>query len=266
MIFLVVTIVANAQDGRIIYNDLIPDSVVNIVYGDGQNGVSWTFDLDQDGTDDIRYDVYNDRTSHAYDVNIDVINREGYELFPLVSFGTPISQISDSGWLKYRYSYFHWMSSTPYDEPNEYSYFAIRKKVDGGYQYGWIRHAVRMDEPDNFRLIVVVDKMAFCTITDYPLLVGQAEISLNDMVAADPASSKLQLLFQPGNAMLGVGCTQSPIQNIEVFDCLGRRRFVERNINSYETTLNLRFLSAGVYILRVVTEEGSVLTSKFISR
>ena len=70
MIFLVVTIVANAQDGRIIYNDLIPDSVVNIVYGDGQNGVSWTFDLDQDGTDDIRYDVYNDRTSHAYDVTM----------------------------------------------------------------------------------------------------------------------------------------------------------------------------------------------------
>ena len=61
----------------------------------------------------------------------------------------------------------------------------IQKVIDGKKYYGWIHRYGSEELHFPFKKWVYIDKMAFCTIPDYPLRWGQTEIEVPAPIVPD---------------------------------------------------------------------------------
>ena len=87
--------------------------------------------------------------------------------------------------------------------------------------------------------------------------VGIAETALSDQIIVYP---------NPTNGMINVQCLMINVQNIEIFDVMGKTVTVETwHAASLQpkTTLDLSTLPSGVYFIRIQTENGTI-TKKVI--
>ena len=49
------------------------------------------------------------------------------------------------------------------------------------------------------------------------------------------------------------------VRSIEIFDVYGRNVFSHKSIMSPETTIDISYFSAGIYFVKVITEQGEVM-------
>jgi len=80
--------------------------------------------------------------------------------------------------------------------------------------------------------------------------VGIDETALARSIRIYPNPTTGQLIIDNG---------QLTIDNVEVFDVYGRKLLSYPSLMSPETTINISHLSAGVYFLRIVTEQGETV-------
>lgn len=92
------------------------------------------------------------------------------------------------------------------------------------------------------------------------IVVGVKEISVKDIATGIPQISIPKLEFYPNPATDFINFNNN-IKSVEIFNMLGSIQFIENNFNNRIDVSNLK---NDIYIIRAVTYDGKVLTSRFI--
>lgn len=69
----------------------------------------------------------------------------------------------------------------------------------------------------------------------------------------------------PAHYSLTLNTDEKEIQEIEVYNVLGKRLLIFKNNNSFHAKINVSYLPAGMYLLKVETNEGNI-TTKFLKQ
>ena len=223
---------AFAQKGEILFTDFDPDPFlyVHSAYE------AMSFDLTYDSIYDLR--MYFQTTGLFYvNFRIESIDEE-FE----------ISQIADGDTVP-NAQYWRNVWGCP-QNPDCFSYMAYRIEIDGDYYYGWFRVYSNAEERKWY-----FDKFAFCTIPNYPLIVGQT--SLTDGIGEmETTASRLH----PNPTKGTVHIEGEKAAKVQVFYALGQLLKTVQNSNE----VSLEGLPQGVYVLRVTLENGKVFSDKVV--
>ena len=145
--------------------------------------------------------------------------------------------------------------------PNQY--VCMRYQVEDGYCYGWVYFSVKFYEPapiyGPYYADVVLHEMAYCTIPNYPLRVGQTsfewEVDENEALAF--------ATIHPNPTTGLVTITGKNLKQAEVLNTLGQ--CVATTQGQGETLqINIANLPTGIYFVRVSDEEGRKCVRKVV--
>ena len=141
--------------------------------------------------------------------------------------------------------------------------FALRYQVDEGYCYGWIHYSSRLYEPAptvGASLIdVTVHEMAYCTIPNYPLLIGQTDLTLD----VDENESKAFAFIYPNPTMGMVTIMGIDLKTAEVFNALGQHLATVKG-EGEQLTVDISNLPTGVYFVNINDGEGRKCVKKVV--
>jgi hypothetical protein len=127
------------------------------------------------------------------------------------------------------------------------------------YYYGWIRAYVSSIDTAVF---INVDKMAYCTIPNYPLLWGQTEIS-NSVPKTDAGNDGVKINFSNAANTVQIESI-TKIKEVEIVNSRGQIVKKARNVGRNETEINVSGLQSGVYIVKVSLDDGRVVSGKIV--
>lgn len=257
-----------AQNGKIIYTDFEPDSCLVVP----PTGKHLDLDMDGDGTYDICF----------------VGNPNGHNGNPWVLIYRPVDfygtwrvcRLSENDSILSDISYTNMFLDIcdPQELPNFYTYsspsydfsshmrLGVRNfvgEIDGveSYCYGWIEMNARWiwDKPNwSMTLIACVDKMAYCTIPDYPLLYGQIDL---DGVDETEATAIARIHPNPTNGLVNI--SGENLMELEVINILGQP-VLKANCSGDNTTIDLTGQPAGVYFIKITDKNGKNYSEKVV--
>ena len=213
-------------------------------------------DVDGDGIMDVKFYwwIWKYAQLYIHCIGCQVRAVERYEGDTIISSPNPAT---NWGWESH---------PSPYGNPSIGDFWeklGFHKTIDGEDYYGWL-HIYRIDtlvpSPNNPGYMVThykfcVDKVAFCTIPDYPLVWGQTEF-LGLEENEDKASGKLH----PNPTKGIVYIEGEKVTEVQVFNAFGQLVKAVQNSNE----ISLEGLPQGVYLLRIATEDGKVFSNKVV--
>lgn len=148
-----------------------------------------------------------------------------------------------------------WWTGTSY--PHLHDNWAIRIEKDGEYYYGWFR--TYDDYVPGVKNDFCIDKIAYCTIPDYPLQWGQTDFY--DDVEETAPNGFATVQPNPTTGLFTI--TGESLKQIEVYDALGRE-IASVKANRDHTTIDLTGQPAGVYLVSVTDTEGRRCVKKVV--
>ena len=224
---------ALAQQGYIIINDFVPDSVL---YIGGYTPSELLIDIDMDSIPDIRMHWTFHSPSYAFYITScqqNIFLCEGEE-------GDTIPNLTQ------------WRSELTF--PERQDYHAIRFEKEGNYYYGWIRtHANPTERTWCF------DKSVYCTIPNYPFQVGQT--TLTGIEENDESNLFATLHPNPTNGQVTI--TGENLRKAEVVNMLGQHVLSVMGEGT-ELRINIQRLPSGVYFVNVTDNEGRRCVKKVV--
>ncbi|MCF8359059.1 MAG: T9SS type A sorting domain-containing protein, partial [Prolixibacteraceae bacterium] len=122
---------------------------------------------------------------------------------------------------------------------------------DNNTYYGWI-HVIFSFE--NNKWIIIIDKYAFCTIPDYPLLWGQTTLTGIE----EPGLAKTVRAFVNQQEKQVSVITAKRIKQVKLVNMNGTTVTTIKKVNTTSATLNTAGLSGGAYLVRVTLNNGNV--------
>lgn len=136
-----------------------------------------------------------------------------------------------------------------------------RHEVDEGYCYGWIEYTVHFygNAPDYgaAHVDLIMHQMAYCTIPNYPLRVGQTGF---DWSIGEMGSDSFATIHpNPANATITV--IGERLRQIEATNMLGQR-VATHQIDGTQATIDISALPAGIYIVGITDENGKRCVQK----
>ena len=227
----------NAQEGEIVYTDFEPDLI--------QNTLSDTLylDFDNDGIWDIRFLVVM-QSAASYPV---IANHNSeWSLHSMENEDTiaPYPTLPElSNWR----GAIHWIYQ---DDCPPSEKIAVRHQKDGKYYYGWFRVLVT-----DYKL--AVDKLAYCTIPDYPLQWGQTNFT--GIKEKDKFHVFATLYPNPTDGFVTI--TGGNLRHAEVLNMFGQQVLSVQG-NGDELCIDMATLPAGVYFVNIANEEGKKCVHK----
>ena len=228
-----------AQEGEIIYTDFDPDLTLR---QDTQDSI--LLDIDFDGTNDLKFVLGFD---HGFQVP-----------FYHALNGWSIAPVNDSTVLNADTLPRPWLTS--YEGPYN-SYYGLRKIVGTDCYYGWFYtyDGQTKNSKGTRTATLFIDRMAYCTIPNYPLRAGQT--SLVTGIDEPEATAFATVHPNPTNGLFTV--TGKALKAAEVLNALGQR--VATATGKGETMqIDIANLPAGVYFVRVTDEEGKKCVRKVV--
>ena len=253
-----------AQQGEIIYREFDPPLgiVQNI---DGPSHVL-ELDFDGDGQADHRYYGEIGETFHEYPLFQVSLNGWEIRLVGLVNFDpytfdeadTLIPNVPNGSY--YFYGWRRGPEFAYYYYPNKvngiyHEHYGIHKVIDGKNYYGWY-HAYGTEGREYsggpYLFKVYIDKIAFCTIPEYPLVYGQT--SLTEGVEEN-GESQAFATFHPNPTNGLVTITGENLRQAEVVNMLGQLALCVQGKGN-ELHIDMTALPAGIYFVNVIDEEG----------
>jgi hypothetical protein len=142
--------------------------------------------------------------------------------------------------------------------------FGFRYLIDDQIHYGWFRAYktyVNNDDGGNTNYLWV-DKMAYCTIPNYPLLWGQTEIS-NSVPKTDAGGDGVKINFNNASNSVQIE-SLTKIKDVEIVSSNGQIVGKSKNVNNTNTEINTSGLQSGVYIVKVSLDDGRVVSGKIV--
>lgn len=272
-----------AQQGEIIYTDFEPDLYIDY-YPTENNPMPDVFiDVDQDGTDDFVFHAENEwgrmislvltrKDMNAQ--NADWKFRIPYQLYdendylPILGdtifVGDTIANIEGSWYPSYRFFYNlnHHLDDVPHVASDDHCFISVRKATEGGYCYGWINAIIYIppeNQVDDYHIYLTVCDMSYCTIPNYPLVVGQVDFSW----VVDNNESTAFATLHPNPTTGQVTIMGHDLKAAVVFNTLGQQ--VATATGEGETLqVNIATLPAGVYFVNVTDSEGRKCVRKVV--
>lgn len=239
---LVAALGLKAQQGEIIYRDFEPDSL--LVLWSGNN--SMTIDLDGEGTSDI--EMYY--TIGLIGMAIPYINSLKPDSLELCLIDSVNIIPNCEEWN----TFLDWWIVYANDR------YAFRYKHNDGYLYGWFETFVKEISEDSKRVVHWgLDRAAFCTIPNYPLVWGQTE--LMDIEETTESVPFAVIHPNPTNGMVTV--TGESLRQAEVVNMLGQQ-VISTQGHGNELQINMAALPAGVYFVTITNEKGQNCVKKVV--
>ena len=254
---------AKAQQGEILYFDLEPDSTRTfrnwetpeppICLDVDRDGLcEWKF-WDNDGGHQSIY-LYFQPNVHPF---VDTLG--WFQRLRVNSIG----QIGDTiANLEYGAEPSHKIGALG-DYPNQM--LALRYQVDEGYCYGWIHYSARLYEPAPMigasRIDVAVHETAYCTIPNYPLLIGQT--SLTDDVGENESTTFATIHPNPTNGQVTI--IGKDLKQAQVINTLGQCVATVKG-EGEQLTVDVSDLPAGVYFVNITDSEGRKCVRKVVKK
>jgi len=230
----------------IIYHDYIPDLSLSSAAD------TIKIDINEDGVLDIEFYFRNTSTGGVFFTKSLTGNCQyTYFYFP-TSYNTD-SLTSDS---------LHWISSpVEYIEYFYHGKIGLKFSFAGLSYYGWLLVKDSWVGGLNGKLILTIDKYAFCTIPNYPLLWGQTEIITGTNELKEDTGIKV---YATDSGSQLVVQSSDVIKSIRVIDLLGATVVVKDNIRDKQATLSTKGLVHGTYIVKVTNSNLKEYTSKIV--
>jgi len=267
---------AKAQEGEIIYIDYGTNGLTHVfaeeifdLYGD----FSWYLDLDQNGTNDFLYDAYLEQ---------DGPGSWGCSNWAFLSFQTELTpefpipnvaadlQIGDTisnPDVVWRSAYYPPFS---HGSNNSHRYLAFRMVKDDDLYYGWIEQDVRYVDTTVAvfygtdclnKAVVSVRQVAYCTIPNYPLRLGQTSFDWD--VAENEANYFSNIHPNPTTGLVTI--TGKDLKQAEVFNALGQCVATAQG-EGERLTVDISALPAGIYFVNVTDEDGKKCVRKVVKQ
>jgi len=251
---LLATLGIKAQQGEIIYIDFEPDSLVELKDIDHYPASRMNIDIDYDNFHDIKIYQYTTSTGCWYEMKSYEPEWEIHEYDAgdtLLPMNEP-NQWWNIGimWMPYFYNDIDTMSER----------FAVRHKVEDSYYYGWFRVYITGCPPSLYPW-AALDRMAYCTIPDYPLVWGQTSLTGIDENENNNLSGIVTLYPNPTTGQITI--IGENLQQAEVFNTLGQQVLTMQG-GGNELQINVSALPAGIYFVAVTNEEGRRCVQKVV--
>lgn len=254
LLLLLAFIGSKAQQGEIIYTEFDPPLYFEVkdIGGISENVL---LDIDQDGAIDYKLTCYFSKSTYY-------ILQESCNTtkFRTVGFGggsdtIPWSNGSETAWKTWDVLHC-WNGEEEY-----YDRIGILKVIDGNHYYGWIHQYGSEEHSFPFKKWVYIDKMAFCTISDYPLRWGQTIFTNLE----ENNNSNLFATLHPNPANSLVTIKGENLLQAEIINTLGQQVLSVQGKGN-ELCINLAALPAGVYFVTITNEEGRRCVRKVVKK
>jgi hypothetical protein len=244
--FLFAYTAAKAQEGTIIYTDFEPDTM-QTVYTQIPGYEPMYVDFDGDGQYDLKFYA----EGHIVTVYARVLNPSEWDISLFCN--EPNKPLTEKGeWLK-KIGF-----NGSYCEKSPDS-LCIRHKIGDQYYYGWFRaYAHSWDLHPIGPAKVVLDKMAWCTIPDYPLVWGQTSLIGMEENEYTPFA-----IVHPNPTTGLFTIVGENLHQVKVFDMLGQA-ISTYQVNGHSITIDISSLSIGVYFVNITDENGQRCVQKIV--
>ena len=252
LLLLLAFIGSKAQQGEIIYKEFDPPLYFEVkdIGGLSENVL---LDIDQDGATDYKLTYYFSKSTYN-------VLQESWNTtkFRTVGFGggsdtIPWPNGSETAWKNWEVLHC-WNGAEEY-----YDRIGILKVIDGNKYYGWIHQYGSEEHSFPFKKWVYIDKMAFCTIPDYPLRWGQITITSIE----ENNDSNVFATVHPNPTTGLVTITGENLRQAEVFNMLGQKVHSAKSEGN-ELQIDLAVLPSGVYSVNVTDSEGKKCVRKVV--
>ena len=173
----------------------------------------------------------------------------------------PTWNIPTNGWVDFPYF------AGPISFPQ---YIAFRVKKDEGYCYGWIEESIECGTypsghggwefaTEVYMPKVTVLGMAYCTIPNYPLRLGQTSFDWG--IEDNEATTFATLHPNPTNGLVTI--TGKDLTQAEVLNALGQQVATAQG-KGKTLHIDIANLPTGVYFVRITDEEGRTCVRKVV--
>lgn len=263
-VFITVTMHLNAQQGEIIYVGNPSPNLLRPEIGPGYA----LYDFDGNGTQDLWIGVPN---YYWYCVRAFTVGDMQYYFKHLDQFvhpGDTLALMPESCW--YNAPEDPWGEKTSKDGPTiivdygedvDSAFIGVRKPVEGGYCYGWMRISTKVDNaayPNNNSKCYIHD-YAFCTDPNYPFRAGQTSFTWGTNVN----EMKFLASIYPNPTTGMVAIKGENLRQAEVVNMLGQQVF-SKHCKGNELHIDMTALPTGVYFVTITDEEGRKCVRKIV--
>ena len=253
-----------AQEGTIIYTDFEPDLYKKYHYGYNNLGTPTHLDIDQDGENELIF--RGKHNHHLTGITVEMLV-EGYYSGPeyghFFYWRIPYESIGDT--LSGHFA------SYPRVEYSEMGYcrdfVGIQYQPDlsvEDYCWGWIEVSANGTETNEwdygpFDIGFTIYSMAFCTILNYPLRVGQTSFYWG--VEENEATAFAAVHPNPTTGQVTI--TGKDLKKAEVVNTLGQRVATATGEGN-QLTIDLGGLPSGVYYVNITDKDGRKCVRKVV--
>ncbi|MBO7493308.1 MAG: T9SS type A sorting domain-containing protein [Bacteroidales bacterium] len=230
-----------AQQGEIVYNDYDPDSILVI-----SNEGFMLIDLDGEGSPDIKMSYYTESPG---------------AVFPFIESCYPDSiMVCATGQDSILSEIEEYSGNLGFEIVLTNHHYGFRIKHAEEYYYGWFETYLEWVGKDDRRVLLWgFDRIAFCTIPDYPLVWGQI-----DLVGIEESDEPATFTTVHPNPTTGlVTITGDNLRQAEVLNMLGQQMLsVQGKGNEFH--INMTVLPAGIYFVTITDDEGRKCVRKVV--
>ncbi len=232
----------NAQEPSIIVYDFVPDITLDNHLKD-----TLKIDLNNDSVNDVVF--YLMSPSGGLRLLVEPLH---YNCFTTIATWFPLHAFSEDSIL--------WMSEKWFvqiETNDKTGQIGIKIISNGQNYYGWIKAYYKNIGLDTFWYI---DKYAFCTIPDFPLMWGQTELTGKKEIKIQ---DKIKVTVNGQSQNINVQ-SKDVVKEISLINSEGRVIRKWRNIKSSKVDIPSEGIRGGVYFLRIKTENDEVVTEKIV--
>lgn len=276
MIAILTSAFSYAQKGEIIYTDFEPDITRTFL---SINDGPVYLDLDNDGISEWRYKPYdiwghnfglqlfrnpNEFPFNDWEFQTTYVNHHDPS-FP--QYGDTLPNCLWDAYAPDQYHCFNSIEQTDCDYGRHY--MGVRRLIgeeeDDNWCYGWIEASVFIHywlegETKYNTIDLVVYRMAYCTIPNYPLCVGQTDFTT---WGVEENEATAFATIHPNPAESAFTITGKDLQTAEVLNMFGQR--VAMAIGEDEQlTVDISGLPTGVYFVNITDEKGRKCVKKVV--
>ena len=273
------------QKGGIIYTNFEPDSIVHYFNAENISMPKLLLDMDYDGMEDFKFTcekslhlmlttVLRGNPTWKFRLPYQIYHQDDAVLIvgDTIQWGDIIPSIED-GWAPaYRFQYNRYNTTCPYQQvcpsADSHYYICVRHEVEGGFCYGWIDSHIFISEDPVINgsfygqeIRITIYRMAYCTVPNYPLRVGQIDFSY-DLEENEFTTSAF---IHPNPTTGQVTITGKDLKSAEVFNTLGQHIATAQG-EGEQMTMDISALPSGVYFVNITDKDGRKCVRKVVKK